>query len=75
MVRFTTISKVSETGIVTITLPAEAAGQDVRVTIEPTGLKQPMSQVEWQAYLLSTGGTIPDLERQPQPELEEREPL
>ena len=70
-------SKVGPDGVLHLTLPLDAAGQEVRVTIEPVTPKREMTPDEWRTFVLSTAGSIgdPTFERPPQGELEEREPL
>jgi hypothetical protein len=76
MTRIIVNSKVGPDGTLTVTLPPDAAGQDVRVTIEPAAEKSPMTQEEWRAWVQSMAGSWQgDFERMPRGEYEEREPL
>jgi hypothetical protein len=69
-----TTATVGPDGTLTLALPPEAAGQTVRVTVNPA--PKPMTQEEWSAWVLSTAGTWQgEFERPPQDEYEEREPL
>lgn len=72
-----TTATVGPDGTLTLTLPPEAAGRYVRVSILPYGLKEPMTQEEWAAKALATAGTIPDptFMRHPEGDHQERDPL
>ena len=75
MTRIVVTSKVGSDGALHLTLPADSAGQEVRVTIEPVS-PSTLSPAEWRAWVLSMAGTWQgDFERIPQGEYEEREPL
>jgi hypothetical protein len=57
-----------------VPLGVEAAGKEVRVTVEP--IPSAVSQEEWRAWVQSMAGSWQgDFERPPHGELEEREPL
>lgn len=76
MTRIVLTAKVGPDGVLHLALPADAAGQDVQVTVEPAALKKPITQGEWRSWVASMAGTWQgDFERPPQGELEEREPL
>lgn len=71
-----TTGTVGPDGTLTLTLPPEAAGRNVRVTVEHYGLKKLMTQAEWEEFVLSTaGGWQGEFERPPQDVEEERDPL
>jgi len=77
MSRIEVLSKVGTDGVLrlTVPLPKSDAGQDVKVTVEPVS-KKVMTQEEWRDLVMSTAGAWQgDLERPPQGEYEEREPL
>jgi hypothetical protein len=76
MTRITLTSKVAPDGTLTLTLPADAAGQEVRVTIESATPQTPQARDEWEAAILATAGAWQgDFERPPQGQVEERDPL
>lgn len=59
-----------------LSLGADAAGRDIRITLEPISPARGMTPEEWQALILATaGGWHGEFERPPQGELEERESL
>ncbi len=71
-------SKVSSDGILHLSVPVGLADADkeVQVTAEPLTPKKPRTQEEWHAWVDSMAGTWQgDVERSPQGEYEEREPL
>jgi hypothetical protein len=77
MTRIVVTSKVGPDGVLHLALPLEpaAAGQDVRVTVEPVVSPVPTPE-EWRRAVLATAGQWQgDFERPPQGEYEEREPL
>jgi hypothetical protein len=77
MTRIVVTSKVGADGVLHLTLPLEpaAAGQDVRVTVEPVVRPVPTPE-EWRRAVLAMAGQWQgDSERPPQGEYEEREPL
>ncbi len=77
MTRIIITSKVGSDGVLHLTLPLEpaAAGQDVRVTVEPVVPRVPTPE-EWRQAVLATAGRWQgEFERPPQGEYEEREPL
>ena len=77
MSRIEVLSKVGNDGVLRLTVPLlqSDAGQDVKVTVEPVSQKA-MTQDEWRDLVMSTAGAWQgDLERPPQGEYEEREPL
>jgi hypothetical protein len=70
--------RVSADGVLqlSLSLGPDEAGRDVRVTVEPVHPRQGMTPDEWRAGVLATaGGWQGELERPPQSELEDREPL
>jgi len=70
-------STVSSDGVLHLSLPLgiEEANKDVQVTVEPV-TPAPMSQEEWQRFIMSTAGKWQgDLERPPQGKYEERDLL
>lgn len=69
-------STVGGDGILHLTLPIEAAGQDVKVIVEPL-VKRTMTQEEWRAWVREMAGSItdPNFERPLQLPLEDREAL
>ena len=69
-------STVGSDGTLHLALPAEVAGQEVRVTVEPVE-RPAMTLEQWRAWVQSMAGSITDseFERPPQLPLEEREPL
>lgn len=74
MTRIVMASKVGPDGTLTLTLPADAAGQEVRVTVEPA--RPAMTQEEWRTWVDSMAGSWQgNFERMPQGEYEKREPL
>jgi hypothetical protein len=74
MTQIVMTSRVGPDGTLTLALPADAAGQEVRVTVEPT--RPAMTQEEWRAWVDSMAGSWQgDFERMPQGEYEDREPL
>ena len=76
MTRVTVNTKVGPNGTLSVSLPPDAAGQDVRVTIEPTGGNAALSREEWETWVSSMAGTWEgDFEWMPQGEYEDREPL
>lgn len=76
MTRITMNSTVGADGTLTLTLPPENAGQDVRITIESATRKVAMTQDEWRAWVAGMAGTWQgEFERPPQGEYEERESL
>jgi hypothetical protein len=77
MNRMVVKSTVSSDGVLHLALPLgiEEANKDVQVTVEPV-TPAPMSQEEWQQFIMSTAGKWQgDFERPEQGELQEREPL
>ena len=73
MTRLTVNTKVGPDGTLSVTLPPDTAGQDVRVTIEPTSPGTGVSPEEWQSWVSSMAGTWEgDFERMPQGDYEER---
>lgn len=77
MTRIVIDSQVGADGVLHLTLPlgAAEAGQGVRVTVEPLAALNKSAE-EWrQAVLATAGGWQGDLERPPQSDYEEREPL
>jgi len=77
MNRMVVKSTVSSDGILHLTLPMgiEEANKEVQVTVE-AALPVPVSQEEWQKFILSTGGKWQgEFERPEQGEYEQREPL
>jgi hypothetical protein len=75
MTRIVVTSKVNSDGTLHLTLPADSAGQDVRVTVEPVA-PATLPPAEWRAWVASMAGTWQgDFERMPRGEYEEREPL
>ncbi len=79
MNRIVVTSKVGGDGVLHLTLPvgAEEAGKEVQITVEAITSKKVMTQEEWEAWIDSTAGSIPDptFMRHPQGELEERDPF
>jgi hypothetical protein len=76
MTRMTVNAKVGPDGTLSVTLPMDAAGRDVRVTIEPTAPGTGVSRAEWESWVSSMAGTWEgDFERMPQGDYEERELL
>jgi hypothetical protein len=71
-------SKVSQDGVLYLTLPlglAEAENE-VQVTVETVAPEKPLSQAEWSAWVDSMAGSWQgDFERPAQNQFEEREPL
>lgn len=71
--------QVDADGILTLPLGAENANKVVRVTVttaEPDSSRPPMSREEWLQFIEDTAGKWKgELERPPQGEYEEREPL
>ena len=76
MTRVVLKSTVGRDGILHLTLPPEAAGQDVTVIVEPLS-KRAMTQEEWKAWVQEMAGSItdPNFERPEQLPLEEREQI
>lgn len=77
MSRIEVLSKVGSDGVLrlTVPLPESHAGQEVKVTVEPVA-KEALTQDEWRDLVMSTAGAWQGiLERPPQGEYEEREPL
>jgi hypothetical protein len=77
MSRIEVLSKVGADGVLRLAVPLQKsdAGHDVKVTVEPVSQKV-MTQEEWQELVMSTAGAWHgELERPPQGEYEEREPL
>ena len=75
VVRF--LSTVGPDGVLRLAVPLleSDAGQEVKVTVEPIPQKV-MTQDEWRELVMSTAGAWQgNLERPPQGEYEEREPL
>ena len=71
-------SKVGADGVLRGAVPvgAEEANREVQVTIEPAAARRPMTQEEWQNFILSTAGTWEgDFERPEQGEYEQRDEL
>ena len=71
-------SKVGADGVLRVSVPvgAEDANREVQVTIEPAPTRRPMTQEEWQEFILSTAGTWEgDFERPEQGEYEQRDEL
>jgi hypothetical protein len=69
-------SRVKADGSITLTLPPDVAreGDEVRVTVDT--LPKPMTQEEWRAWVLQVAGSWSgELERPPQLEHRERDPL
>jgi hypothetical protein len=80
MNRIVVHSRVGTDGVLRLNVPigAEAADDDVEVTIETAGRKQQTAaeQEEWRQFVLSTAGAWQgDLERPEQGEFEERDEL
>lgn len=78
MATLTFRSRVPADGVLELRLPDEA-GEEVEVTVET----RPMTKAahafetdeEWHEFVRRTAGSMPWLERPPQPPLEERNPL
>lgn len=70
-------SKVGGDGVLHLALPvgAEEANKEVQITVESITPKKAMTQQEWEAWVDSMAGSIPDptFMRHPQGELEERD--
>jgi hypothetical protein len=71
-------SRVGPDGRLVLDVPvgSENANREVKVTIDGIDRprsRQPMTQREWEDFILRTAGSIPDLERPPQGEYEKRE--
>lgn len=67
-------------GVLNLTVPLDQAdaNKPVRVIVETLDeAKRPMDRATWLRFIEQTAGSIPDptFERQPQGEVEEREPL
>jgi hypothetical protein len=78
MNRIVVKSKVNSDGVLNLSVPlgVEEADQEVKVTVERSDAKKPMTQDEWRAWVDSMAGTWQGgFVRSPQGEYEEREPL
>ena len=77
MTRVVLLSRTGPDGTLHLDVPLgpEQAGSEVQVVIEP--VPQPMTQVQYAAWVQSMAGSLsdPTFERPPQIPLEEREPL
>ncbi len=79
MNRISTQSRVGSDGVLYLTLPLgiEQADKEVWVTVDPITSTKAMTRDQWQAFVLSTAGSItdPTFERPPQGEYEQRDLL
>jgi hypothetical protein len=78
MTRIVVEQRVSDDGVLRITLPlgAEEAARDMRVTVEPIDSKRTMSPEEWRAGILATAGAWQgEFEGPARLDAEEREPM